>query len=152
MFAYGGDGLRFQSDDLITLITVLVGGGFALLGGWLGARWAAKYQDQQAATIAQRIRQEERDESTRERLGAMRGELKSAHWDVQQSKWGTLGGTRSQIFRRHLQELLAPNDQLHNVRLFSDLNHDTGAENIEDAITDVEAALARLPKRLGPAE
>jgi hypothetical protein len=74
----------------------------------------------------------------------MRDELKSAHWDVQQSEWEQLRSTRSRILRSHLQELLTPNDQLHNVRLFSDLNHDTGTENIEDALADVEAALARV--------
>lgn len=140
MFASGGGGLHFQTDDLVTLVAALVGGGFALLGGWLGA----KYQGRQAAEIARRIRQQERDEITRQRLEAMRGELKSTLWEVQH---GQLRGPRARIFRSRLEELLVPNDHLHNVRLFRDLNHDLGVKHIEDAIADVEAALARPPDR-----
>ena len=47
----------------VPLGSVLIGGAFAILGGYLAARWAARYQNEQAERIAHRIRRDEREEA-----------------------------------------------------------------------------------------
>jgi hypothetical protein len=58
-----GAGVNVWTDVLVPLGSALLGGALAILGGYLAARWAASYQNEQAERIAHRIRRDEREET-----------------------------------------------------------------------------------------
>ena len=43
--------MNWWTDVAVPLSAALIGGGFALIGGWLGAKWAAKEQGKYARQI-----------------------------------------------------------------------------------------------------
>ena len=88
--------------------------------------------------------QRERIERTAYRLELLRLEFTTAISELNEDGRTFLRLDVDPALRVRLTELVESEDHVPNVRAFRDLNHDGGAENLQAAIGDVDAELARI--------